>query len=245
MLFFPISKIFWGLFAPSHIILWTSCGAAILLIAGRMVTGRNLAVVSALLLVLLGVVPSSIWLLRPLEFQYDRPRYPLGQVAGILTLGGGEDTRARLIETSALARRYPSAIVVYSGGSNALFLGDKDVDAERAKYVLLSLGLDPRRLVLESRSRNTWENFLFSRALLRPTPDQTWVLATSAVQMPRAMGVARQLKWKIIPWPTDWHTGQHVFSGYFLIPMNLGLFDEAVREWIGLLAYRWTGKAKL
>ena len=164
-------------------------------------------------------------------------------VNGILILGGGESNRARLMAGYILSRQYPSAMVVYSGGSNRLVGPQDDLGAIRAKTMLLDLGLSPARLIVEDRSRNTWENILFSRDLVKPKPGQIWLLATSAVQMPRAMGVARRLDWQFVAWPTDWHTGQHVFSGYFLVPLNLGLFDEAVREWIGLFAYRLTGKA--
>jgi uncharacterized SAM-binding protein YcdF (DUF218 family) len=150
----------------------------------------------------------------------------------------------RLMETYFLSRQYPSAMVVYSGGSNVLIGAQNDDDAQRAKQTLLGLGLEPRRLILEGHSRNTWENILFTRALVKPEPGQTWLLATSAVQMPRAMAIARRLNWTLVPWPTDWYTGQHVFTGYFLIPLNLAAFDQAVREWIGLFTYKLTGKAK-
>jgi uncharacterized SAM-binding protein YcdF (DUF218 family) len=244
MLFFLLSKIFWGLFAPSHVIVWTSIAAAICLAAGWQRAGRNFAVITALLLIFIGIIPTAIWLLRPLEFKYTSPEKPLDRVTGILTLGGSEDEKFRLTATYALARQYPSAYVVYSGGSNALIGDQNDIDSQRAKSVLLSLGLDPHRLIVESRSRNTWENILYSQALVKPEPGQTWILATSAVQMPRAMEVANQLNWKFVPWPTNWYTGQHVFSGYFLVSLNLGAFDEAIREWVGLYAYRWAGKAK-
>jgi uncharacterized SAM-binding protein YcdF (DUF218 family) len=206
--------------------------------------GLFLAGLSVLMLVALGVVPSAIWLLRPLEFQYGRPQHPLNNVNGILILGGGESNRARLIGGYTLSRRYPSALVVYSGGSNRLVGPQDSLGATRSKNILLDMGLSPTRLIVEDRSRNTWENILFSRDLVKPKPGETWLLATSAVQLPRAMGVARRLGWQFTAWPTDWNTGQHVFSGYFLVPLNLGLFDEAVREWIGLYAYRLSGKTK-
>ena len=169
---------------------------------------------------------------------------PLGTVNGILILGGGESNSTRLISGFALARQHPEAMVVYSGGSNRLVGIQDAVVARRSQSMLLALGLSPARLIVEDRSRNTWENILYSRDLVKPKAGETWLLATSAVQLPRAMGVARRLEWQLVSWPTDWHTGQHVFSGYFLVPLNLGLFDEAVREWIGLFAYRLTGKAK-
>lgn len=150
----------------------------------------------------------------------------------------------RVMRAYVLAREYPEAIVVYSGGSNRLVGPQNDIGAQRVRSVLLTLGLAPERLFVEGKSRNTWENILFSRNMVKPKLGETWMLATSAVQLPRAMGVARVLSWQLVAWPTDWNTGQHVFSGYFLVPQNLGLFDEAVREWIGLFAYRMTGKAK-
>lgn len=244
MLFFPVSKIFWGALAPSHLIVWISIAAAFLLMAGRQRTGRALAVLSALLLIFIGIIPSYIWVLRPLEFQYARPARLPDHVTGILTLSGGPDPRARLAGAYALARRYPSAVVVYSGGQNVLIPGAEDAVSQRAKRFLLTIGLEPQRLVMEGRSRNTWENILYSRALVKPRPGQTWLLATSAIQLPRAMAVARRLDWPLIAWPTDWFTGQHVFTGYFLIPYNLMAFDEAVHEWVGLFVYRWIGKAK-
>ena len=242
MLFFPVSKIFWGLFAPSHVILWCVLASVLFPLFGKRRTALGFAAAAAVMLTVMGVVPSAIWLVRPLEFQYDRPGHRLEHVTGILSLGG-EDFRARLIGTYLLARLYPEAVVVFSGGSNALIGGEAGADARRAQIILLNyLGLPPNRLRLECGSRNTWENILYSRALIKPKPGEVWLLATSALQMPRAMGVARKLKWDLVAWPTDWRTGQHVFSGYFLIPSNLSLFDAAVREWIGLFAYRLAGK---
>ena len=242
-LFFTLSKIFWALAAPSHVIVWISIAAALALVTRRRRTGASLAVLAALLLIGIGVVPSAIWLLRPLEFQYVRPQQSPAHVTGILILGGGETNNARLIGGYALARRYPSAMVVYSGGANSLIGAKDDSMVRHARSVLLDMGLAPERLVVESRSRNSWENILYSRDLVKPAPGQVWLLATSATQIPRAMAIARKLNWTLVPWPTDWRSGQHVFSGYFLIPLNLGLFDEAVREWIGLFVYRLSGKA--
>jgi len=243
-LFFSFSKIFWLLFAPSHLIVWIGAAAVLALAIGRRRLGFLFAALSAFLLIAIGVVPSAIWLLRPLEFQYGRPQRPLNNVNGILILGGGESNRARLIGGYVLSRRYPSAQVVYSGGSNRLVGPQDTLGAARSKNVLLDMGLSPERLTVEDRSRNTWENIQFSHELLKPKAGDVWVLATSAVQLPRAMGVARRLNWQFETWPTDWNTGQHVFSGYFLVPLNLGLFDEAVREWVGLFAYRLSGKTK-
>lgn len=247
--FFPLSKALWFVLAPSHLLLLMALGAAAAALAGRPRATRALAIATAVMFVVIGVLPTGAWLARPLEDAYPRPAPP-PQVDGILTLGGGLNTRrllsrqappaaaseARLVSAFELARRYPTARVVFSGGWAPY------PDATAARYVFAQLGLDPARLLVEDRSRNTYENLLFSQRLARPKPGETWLLATSALQMPRAMAVARKLGWKLVPWPSDYLTDD---TANLLLPTEeldpvgrMGLTDAAVHEWIGLLAYR-------
>ena len=71
------------------------------------------------------------------------------------------------------------------------------------------------------------------------------MLATSALQLPRAMGVARRLGWILIPWPTDYRTKRAMAwdDNWLRIGRNLQLADDAVHEWIGLAVYGATRKA--
>ena len=245
-MFFSISKIFWGICAPSHILLWLSVSTVMCLLAGRRSSGLILAAVSTLLLIGIGVIPSAAWLLRPLEFQEYARQYP-NHVDGILTLGGGNDRILRLIGTYELSRRYPNAVVVFSGGSGLLLDNEPGVDAQFARRTLMGLGLSPERLILEDRSRNTWENLLYTKRLdqsLLSIP-KTWILAkTSALQMPRAIEIARTLNWTFSTWPTNWISAKDALPGYFDIPDNLMNFDAAAKEWIGIVVYRFSKKAK-
>src|SRR4051812_3473084 len=171
---FPVSKIFWLLFAPSHILLWCALAAALLLLAHR---GRPAAVfagITAIGFIILGVLPTGRLLMRPLEDRYPERSLP-GGVTGILTLGGGSDEDIRLIRVWALARAYPGAKIVYSGGSGLLLPGAPGHAAKHAAMTFADLGLPLHRLTLEDQSRNTWENIVFSRRLLKPKPDEVWV----------------------------------------------------------------------
>jgi uncharacterized SAM-binding protein YcdF (DUF218 family) len=235
-LFFTLNKLVALLLAPGRLLLWLALATALALVLGRPRTGRALAVASAVLLVLFAVLPLGDWLARGLENQYPRPAPPPARVDGILTLGGGlgtgvllargapddAESETRLVSTFELARRYPTARVVFSGGWGA------DPDATAAKYIFAQMGLDPARLTLEARSRDTYENLLF--------------------QMPRAMAVARRLGWDLIPWPTDYKTdpqaGRRPPANYLDIAGNLGRTDEASHEWVGLLAYQLGGFAR-
>jgi uncharacterized SAM-binding protein YcdF (DUF218 family) len=80
---------------------------------------------------------------------------------------------------------------------------------------------------------------------LHPAPDDRWLLITSAYHMPRAVGAFRQAGFDVIPFPVDFRTRD---AGDLLRPFGnvaagLQRADLAVKEWIGLLAYRMTGRS--
>lgn len=248
--FFIASKLFWLIFAPSHFLALMTIAAAILLATRFERIGRRLAAAAAVLFVVIGILPTGILLARPLENRFARPGWP-SHIDGVLILGGGLGTQildsrhapamttneTRLVSAYELARRYPNARIVFSGGSGNLD-GDRFPEALAAKYIFAQMGLDPGRLTLEGRSRNTWENIVFSQKILRPRLGEVWVLAAPAIQMPRAMHVAERAHWKMVPWPTDYLTAREGFPGFFEVPDNLMLMDSAVHEWLGLFAYR-------
>lgn len=251
--FFPVSKALAFLALPSHILLWLVAATVVALLAGWIRAARGLGIAALALFVLLGVIPSGLMAIKPLEEMY--PRRPLpSRVTGIVVLGGGlgvpvllsrrvpgsSPSIDRIVSTYELARQHPEARVVFSGGWPPYS------DAIAAKSDLLRMGLDPSRLTLEDRSRNTYENFVFTQAIVRPRPGETWVLATSAIQLPRAMQVAQRVGWPMIPWPTDYKTeadGLVLPGRWFRIGENLGLADDAVHEWLGQAVYSLTGMA--
>jgi hypothetical protein len=67
--------------------------------------------------------------------------------------------------------------------------------------------------------------------------------------MPRAIGVFRKLDWPILPFPVDYKvptTGKEDalfgLDWRFNASARLAELDRATKEWIGLFAYRLTGK---
>lgn len=254
-MFFILSKLLWFVVQPSHVIIWLAVVTAVLLFCHRVRPARWFAAATAALLLVLGCSPIGYWLMQGLENRYSRPAN-LPPVDGILILGGGNDTTvlqsrhvygqdramARLVSGYVLARRYTAAKVVFSGGSGEL--NDQTIsESVAAQDILQGLGLSPSRLILEGKSRNTWENFVFTKRLVQPKSGQTWVLATSAFHMPRAMGIAKKAGWPMLPWPTDYRTTTATRYHFENVPENIDLADGAVREYIGLLAYRLSGKS--
>lgn len=249
-MYFIASKLLWFAFAPSHLVAGLVVASAVAAFVGLTHIARGLIGASAILFALLGIMPTGIWLLRPIEDEYARPEWPR-HVDGVLILGGGMDpavlasrnlptmecSETRVVAGYELARRYPNARVIFSGGS-ALLGKNHPPEAAVAGYVFSQLGLPAARVTLESKSRNTWENIIFSQRIAKPRLGEVWLLVTSAFHMPRAVEAAQRAGWKVVPWPTDYLTMRSGASGYFDVPHNLALADLAVHEWIGQLAYR-------
>ena len=75
------------------------------------------------------------------------------------------DAASRITEAAVLARRFPEATLVHTGGSSSL-LGEIGNEADDAKRLWVALGIEPDRIRTEDKSRNTFENAEFSRLLV-------------------------------------------------------------------------------
>jgi uncharacterized SAM-binding protein YcdF (DUF218 family) len=97
--------------------------------------------------------------------------------------------------------------------------------------------------VIESRSRTTRENALFSRRLVEPHEGERWLLVTSAWHMPRSVGCFRQAGFPVVPYPVDYRTRgpQDRWRTFSSLSEGLRRLDLATKEWIGLLGYRLAG----
>jgi uncharacterized SAM-binding protein YcdF (DUF218 family) len=249
--FLSVSKLFWFFAEPSHALVW-------LLVLGVALSsyraGRVLILVTVLTLVLLIFVPVGDWAIESLENQYPRGPWP-AHVDGILELGGGlhstlttlrgvpgaEGGEGRPVATAELARHYPNARIIFSGGTASKRIAP---ESTVARYIFHQLGLAPGRVIYEERARDTWENFIYSRPLAKPKPGEVWLLVTSAYHMPRAMAIAHEVGWTMQPWPSDYLTTPVAEFENGSLSGNLGHLDLAAHEWIGLIAYRLAGRAR-
>jgi len=254
--FFIASKLISALLRPDT---WIIIALAIVVLALIMQRHRLALWVGGLTLVVLvtlAILPLGSLLLQPIERSYPA-NPPLSQVDGIIVLGGGEDARAsaywgqmqfneggdRFAAGIALARQFPDAQLLFSGGSGALrdFAGATVSEASIAERFFIDQGIDPNRLMLEGRSRNTAENASLSLALANPSADETWVLVTSAFHMPRAMQSFQAAGWSgLVAWPVDYRTSRFTDDIGWDLTGNLQALNTAIREQVGQLAYKLT-----
>ena len=256
-MFFVLSKTIGIALLPANFLILIGLVGAILLATRGARLGRKLVIASVVLVAVCGFSPLGNLLLHPLEARFPPWDPARGAPDGIVVLGGGIDadlsmshgravyTRAadRLVEAAALARQYPNARIIYSGGSANLI----DADAREADYaaaIFERLGVARDRLTMERRSRNTKENAEFSKLLAAPKSGERWLLLTSAFHMPRSVGIFRKVGFAVEPYPVDWRTGGPgdllTFSPFALD--GLQRTDIAAREYLGLAAYWISGR---
>jgi uncharacterized SAM-binding protein YcdF (DUF218 family) len=142
------------------------------------------------------------------------------RLEGIIVLGGSP---TRIRSALQLAERFPEAMLVLSGpGDNEVVIAQERASVER-------IGT----LVIDRRARNTYENALYSKDLVTPHSGQCWIVVTSAVHMPRAVGAFEAVGFPVLPWPVD-DTPQ----------LSEGLSTWVWREAFGLIAYRAFGRTR-
>ena len=256
-MFFILSKVL-GFFAiPSNLMIGLGLLGVLLLPSRLARTGRVLMVVSLIALALFGLSPFGNALIIPLEQRFPPWDDTRGPPDGIVVLGGAispdvsaarndvalNEAAERVTAGVALARRYPAARIVYSGGSGALLIREGS-EAVAAVRIFESLGIAPERIIAEEQSRNTVENAVFSQLLAMPQPGERWLLVTSGYHMPRAMGVFRQAGFPVEAYPVDWRTRgtQDALRPFPTVSEGLERSDTALHEWVGLLVYWLTGR---
>jgi len=258
-MFFLLAKVL-GFFAlPSNLLISLGLFGIVLIATRYARAGRRLAAASLVLLAIAGWSPLGNALILPLEERFPPWDASRGAPTGIVSLGGAIDTvvsparnevalneaAERLTAMAELVRRYPQAHVVFSGGSGRLIHPDT-TEAELAVRLLESFGIERQRIILESTSRDTDENARFTKELVQPKNGERWLIVTSAHHMPRAIGAFRAAGFPVEAFPVDYRTRGAVdlLRPFATLGDGLRRTDTAVREWVGLVMYRLTGRTR-
>ena len=158
------------------------------------------------------------YLIEPLESRYQRASISPEGFTGLIALSGDD---RRFSEAGRLARLYPKLKVLLSEQT--------DLVGALAK---LGGGIDSSRVILETKSTNTYENAIYCASLVHPTPWDRWLLVTGALHMSRAVASFEKAGFHVEPWPVYGATSE------------ASMVAAAVHEWIDLIAYRLLGRTK-
>ena len=229
--------------------------------------------IGAFMLALLLLWPIGDPLISPLEKRFQRPEtLPKARdIAGIILLGGGEDlvrslswatpnvneAGERFLTAAWLARVYAHVPVIFSGGWQDE-TPQRHVSREDAWVVRLLLrqgGVPSRRIHSLGAGDRLYDQLRMARDYLKRHPlsikvrrrygirGNRYILITSAYQMPRAVGVARKLGLKVVPYPVDYRSrsGAYRYIDFDFVD-HLRSFEPAVSEWLALTYYYVRGR---
>lgn len=256
-----LSKLFWLVFRPLNLTFFLMLGGFLLRKAparrkNLQRAGAGMIALSFVVVALLGFTNLPDYMLYRMENEAKSAKLPENP-AGIIILGGGLNARItrlrdinyaisdggeRLIAGFELSNRYPGIPLIYSGGppAGAMERGPETVVAQNIAKALYG---DGKLIVAESRSRNTWENAVFVKELLKPKPRSKWIVITSAYHGVRTSAIFDRVGFDYVLYPTDYRAA---FNGGFSFAGNaLGQFkkaDLALKELTGIVAYTLMGR---
>jgi uncharacterized SAM-binding protein YcdF (DUF218 family) len=213
---------------------------------------------AAVALCVAALSPLGNILLTPLEERFPGMQFPDQGIEGIIVLGGSYDSQSHgylstIVLTDdtepmaimvVLARRYPKARIIFSGGTDPSTPGPSE--AAIVKQYFVSFGIAADRISIEERSQTTNENAQFTANLIHPAPSSHWLLVTSAYHMPRAMGVFQKAGFNVSAFPVGerTHGWRDMWWPENTATDNLRRVDIAAHEWLGLVYYHIRGYSR-
>jgi len=150
----------------------------------------------------------------------------------------------RVLHTLQLFRENKINSIIISGGS-AVVVGTQPPEAESLQKTFLSAALPSEVLLLETESRNTRENAVYTKKLIDSLNLKgPFLLVTSAFHMKRAKGCFKKAGLEVMAFPTDYYsTDGKQTPDYFLIPSERALskWSVLIHELLGYCVYRLMG----
>ena len=209
-----------------------------------------------ILFLFFGYTPLSSFLLSKIEDFIKPSRYPIQQLTGIIVLGGSfshvleskerneillNDSAERLTKALEIYKKNPKVLILFSGFSNK-FKQEGWNESEIAKKFFLDQGIKIDNLILENQSRNTYENIIFSKDIIKKYPG-TWGLITSAYHMPRSFFGFKKQGIILEPINVDYNTGTgRIFWINFNIQKGIRNWSIILHEVTSLIYYKITNK---
>ncbi|WP_179116352.1 YdcF family protein [Solemya velum gill symbiont] len=178
-------------------------------------------------------------LLNSLERHYPPLSVERTETAGAIVVLGGHDAFDRLYQGIRLYRAKKSPLIIISGRGGVIS------DKKLMMQLLNELDVPESSLILESSSRNTRENGLNTATILKKMDLSRVILVTSAFHMKRALAVFASVGIEAIPAPTTseqkLRSSELPLLDWLLSSRALEKSTFAIKEYIGLIAYRQLG----
>jgi uncharacterized SAM-binding protein YcdF (DUF218 family) len=174
--------------------------------------------------------------------------YVIVLASGRMVAGDGTPS-PRMDEAGWERLRYGVQLWKKTGGT-LLFSGGPDnigIDQTMAglmQQVANELGVPRSAMSLSTKSETTFQDLSEARRRVPQSAKHVY-LVTSAIHMPRALAVAKQVGIEVTPMPCDYRQLlRPTWRAWFPDDGGPSLWYDALHEWIGLHVYRLQGKAQ-
>ena len=152
----------------------------------------------------------------------------------------------RFIQTANLYHQGIIKKIIISGGTGSL-RQNEPAEAIFLRKEFIANNVKDSDIIIESRSRNTFENAVYSKQLVDSLQLQPpYILITSALHMKRSESVFRKAGYDFISFPCDYKVTPSNFTIAGDLVPNISLLNDwsfFIKEIVGLYVYKLTGKA--
>jgi uncharacterized SAM-binding protein YcdF (DUF218 family) len=230
---------------------------------------RRLQTAALVFLLTLVLVTGNRWvafsLARSLEWRY-LPLDPVPAAEAIVVLGGGTESEQyprplvevnsagdRVLYAGQLYKDGKAPVLLLSGGNIAWLSGRTTTPAEEMARILEMMQISRENMLLQTQSRNTYEDALYKSQLLKEQGIERVLLVTSAQHMERSVLLFQHQGIQVIPAPVDYTVTQANWTNLFsldpqttlvnLIPNvgSMSLTSGVLKEYLGIWVYRLRG----
>jgi uncharacterized SAM-binding protein YcdF (DUF218 family) len=196
----------------------------------------------------------GLWETPPIDNK-TMPHYKFGIVLGGISYYDSQLKRLhfqrssdRIFQALDLYHQHKIDKIFISGGAGYISK-PYETEAVFIREYLLKIGVPDSAIVIESKSKNTIENALYTRQKLHElkqfSATQKYLLITSGYHMKRAMACFKKQGFNVDAYSVDGASGEQKMQPDELLIPNFSAFqnwDVLIHEWIGYASYKITNK---
>lgn len=242
-MYFILSKVLYILILP---FMWAFAMLVYAIFTKKEKRRRNLLIAAVVIIFLFG---------NPLLFNlyaksWDIPAYNPGpkKYSCVIILGGFisqdengtpyfNDAKDRYVQGTRLLAEGTASHLLFTGGNGSLY-PDGFSEGAFVKKELKKMNFADSLILIEGKSRNTFENASLSHAILKKTNlKPPYLLVTSAFHMRRSLLIFKKEGLDVVPYSTDFKVHPGKLSIYDFLPMTeiYGNWNQYIKELIGYL----------
>jgi uncharacterized SAM-binding protein YcdF (DUF218 family) len=248
-MFFVISKVLYFAITP---LFWIVVMLFLAIIFKKSSLKKKFGIICLLLLVFFSnnfifTTVSRLWEVEPIKASTIQGKYEYGVVLGGMA---SANPKTGIIKYSASIDRLLKGIELYKNGTikkivitggSGLIIHKGQKEALQLKATCLMLGVNEQDLILESESKNTHENALFTKHVIGV--QSKIILITSGFHMRRSVGCFENEGFSVVAYATDPLASSILGPDDYFMPKAepLDKWNYLIKEWIGYISYKIAG----